>query len=417
MLKYFSVTNFRNLNIKNLKFKRINLLVGPNNSGKTNLIEAISFFSNLILSDSKKSAFLEVLNQYGWDDVLNKSITKPGKIEMKWVLNTDNSYSDLSYELEYQISPSNLIPKGFYITNEKLSHAQPAQGQVEPFKFLHCHNKLLGKGQFSVREKETGKTKNIVVDIDVTDTVFRQVSNLLDSEKFRIEFYPNFKQTVQSVQDLFERFHSYSSTDFDLKLVRDPLEIELNNKFLKRDGSNFVNVLKYLDDSFDFLDQYTEILREIIPDLQKIKISDVSETKRQLKLTINNETYKLKEMSDGTVKAMLLALILWSPNKTILALDEPELNLHPAWLKVITNWVLRSNSSEQVFISSHSPDFLDGFTDMYRQGLVNLFVANLEQKDTIRPVESRILENLFEEGWDLGDLYRVGDPTLGGWPW
>jgi hypothetical protein len=33
----------------------------------------------------------------------------------------------------------------------------------------------------------------------------------------------------------------------------------------------------------------------------------------------------------------------------------------------------------------------------------------------------RIQEEQFkarlQEGWELGDLYRVGDPSIGGWPW
>jgi len=179
-----------------------------------------------------------------------------------------------------------------------------------------------------------------------------------------------------------------------------------------------VNVLSELYSKSDFLDEYTQYLRELIPSLEKLKIVNVTETKRQLRLTINGETFKLKEMSDGTIKAMLLTLLLWSPNKTtILALDEPELNLHPAWLKVISNWVLRSTSNDQIYISSHSPDFLDGFTEMFREGYVGLFVADLREKQTIKPMSPKKLESFMMEGWELGDLYRVGEPALGGWPW
>ncbi|MBF0477178.1 MAG: hypothetical protein HQK59_15415 [Deltaproteobacteria bacterium] len=35
-------------------------------------------------------------------------------------------------------------------------------------------------------------------------------------------------------------------------------------------------------------------------------------------------------------------------------------------------------------------------------------VRNLDRKD--------VAEHLTE-GWELGDLYRVGDPDVGGWPW
>ena len=37
MIKSFSCSNFRNVNVKNLRFSKINILIGPNNSGKINL--------------------------------------------------------------------------------------------------------------------------------------------------------------------------------------------------------------------------------------------------------------------------------------------------------------------------------------------------------------------------------------------
>ncbi len=48
MIKSFSCTNFRNVNISDLKFSRINILNGPNNSGKTNYIKALSFCADMM---------------------------------------------------------------------------------------------------------------------------------------------------------------------------------------------------------------------------------------------------------------------------------------------------------------------------------------------------------------------------------
>jgi hypothetical protein len=35
----------------------------------------------------------------------------------------------------------------------------------------------------------------------------------------------------------------------------------------------------------------------------------------------------------------------------------------------------------------------------------------------LKPLSPEVLKTQLEEGWELGDLYRVGDPTVGGWPW
>lgn len=36
MIKKFSCSNFRNINASDLEFAKINILIGPNNSGKSN---------------------------------------------------------------------------------------------------------------------------------------------------------------------------------------------------------------------------------------------------------------------------------------------------------------------------------------------------------------------------------------------
>ena len=417
VLKLFSVENFKNLNVDQLKFKRINILIGPNNSGKSNLIDAISFFPNIILNEIKGSAFLAEIAKHNWDDVLNRKLDKPGEINFKWVLNTDSKYPDLTYSLRFKVSTPDQIPKGFYIIEEKLRYDKPSRGQAEPFEFIHCHGKYPGQGNFSVKDSSQ-KAKRVTLNVDIYDTVFRQTSALLDSNKFRMTFYPNFNETVRSVQRFFEGFYSYSGTEFNMKEIRQPVEIKLNEKYLNRIGTNFVNVLNYLNDNYDFLDQYTDLLRELIPGLERVKISHVSQSNYELQLRIKNDWFKLNEMSDGTIKAMLMTLLLWSPEKMgIIALDEPELNLHPAWLKVMTNWIIQLRSTEQIFLSSHSPDFLDGFTSSFQQGETGVYVFNLDQTESIKLLMPEQIREFLQEGWEIGDLYRVGEPLLGGWPW
>ena len=122
-------------------------------------------------------------------------------------------------------------------------------------------------------------------------------------------------------------------------------------------------------------------------------------------------------MSDGTLKALWLALLLFSPDRgSLLSIDEPELNLHPAWLRVIGGWLQRFSSAEQLFVSTHSPDLLDSFTEGFKNGAVELFVFG-KGEAPLHQIEPAALDGFFQEGWELGDLYRVGEPKLGGWPW
>lgn len=44
MIKRFRCHNFRNIQIDDMEFEKINILIGPNNSGKSNFMKAITFF-------------------------------------------------------------------------------------------------------------------------------------------------------------------------------------------------------------------------------------------------------------------------------------------------------------------------------------------------------------------------------------
>lgn len=139
-----------------------------------------------------------------------------------------------------------------------------------------------------------------------------------------------------------------------------------------------------------------------------------------MRLYFNKSGYMLSEVSDGTIEALVLALLTSMPEEkapTLLAIDEPEVNLHPAWQAALGKWLQGSGSFKQCFISTHSSDFLDSFTEGFRNGEVNIFTYDPAGRGTFKPLDRERVNGELEKGWLLGDLYRVNDPAIGGWPW
>jgi hypothetical protein len=61
---------------------------------------------------------------------------------------------------------------------------------------------------------------------------------------------------------------------------------------------------------------------------------------------------------------------------------------------------------------------MDPLTDLYAQGEARLFVFQLRGEGfVLEPRAPEQLATLLDEGYLLGDLYRIGEPALGGWPW
>jgi len=84
-------------------------------------------------------------------------------------------------------------------------------------------------------------------------------------------------------------------------------------------------------------------------------------------------------------------------------------------LRILGKWLVECRSADQILISTHSPDLLDAFTEAFRAGAASLLV--FDQPGRVRRAAPAELDSFFKEGWELGDLYRVGEPKLGGWPW
>ena len=125
-----------------------------------------------------------------------------------------------------------------------------------------------------------------------------------------------------------------------------------------KDGSNFVNVFNYYKSkNIYFKKQFEEKLKELMPHLT---ITDISTEFDKLifRLGYDHKQFDLYDISEGTLKAMLLTLLIVLPleeSYTLLALDEPEMNLHPAWQKLIGKWIQLAKGDRQYFISTHSP--------------------------------------------------------------
>ncbi len=65
-------------------------------------------------------------------------------------------------------------------------------------------------------------------------------------------------------------------------------------------------------------------------------------------------------MSAGTLYALgLVVAALQEPAPSIIAIEEPELNIHPGALEAISDIIKIASQRTQVVVTTHSPDLLD----------------------------------------------------------
>lgn len=420
MIKKFSCHNFRNINVDNLEFEKINILIGSNNSGKSNFIKALTFFSEMLKSfddGNLKSAFLNAVARNGWNHMLCKQAAENEVIDFDWVLDIKN----MPIRYKFAFGVGNTVEQ-CNITLEELNSSMVSDKYEDEFNYFACHKNKIGRGVFSSAFKKGQKNKRLPFDVDSKETLMMQFKdillkdqNLYGNELIRVEI----AQLLYDIQEYFEGFSVYASAQFDTNKMREPVSIKNLDEVLNGNAINFVNLFnKYKSKDILWKSVFEERMRELIPDL---KVTDTVNAYDKLifKLVYNDEQYDLSDVSEGTIKGLILNFLInmrMDKECSLLAIDEPETNLHPAWQKVVGNWIQTTDTFRQCFISTHSPDFLDVFTEEFKHGNVAVFVFDNGLSEDVKKIKYEDIADELGE-WELGDLYRTNDPALGGWPW
>ena len=308
--------------------------------------------------------------------------------------------------------------KDFFITRESLDDNYKKPKEKKRFNYFTC-NERPGEGYIS-KAVEKGETNSrILFEIPKNDTVLRQFDKIRLNNKKIYEESERQVGLIQKLEEYFGKYYFYSSSQFDLNKIREPQNIQNDGRVLDKDGANFVNVLNYYkNQNMNDIVLYLDKLKELMPTLELADVM-VEFNKLKFKLQYEGQLFDLSDLSDGTIKALILTLLIQIPvneGLAMLAIDEPEMNIHPAWQQIIGHWIQRSDNFKQCFISTHSPDFLDVFTEGFKRGEVSVFVFDPREEKLVKKLNyTEMAEEL--EDWELGDLYRVNDPAIGGWPW
>lgn len=417
MIKEFSCKGFRNVNCKGLMFERINILIGPNNSGKTNFIRALSFAANMVNNDkSEPTGLLSELKRNGWDRIADRR-TNNSSFSLSWKFKLRDD-RPVEYLLNVHTGKER---EDNYILKESLNSTELSDRAPVSYNYFKCHEKERGSGIFSTAGMENAQNNRLKTSVDPTETVLLQMESLFFShqEMFYKPFIrDNIRQVLAAMRGYFSSFYSYSCTAFHIAKIRTAQDSQNAGVKLSKDGSNFVNVYQHMkknDPGFE--DRYKHMLRKLIFNCEDINIQK-EDGQIKMRLMMDGCTFSLSEVSDGTIHLLILILLLSMPldNATsLLAIDEPEMNLHPAWQMLLADEILHCQGFKQCFISTHSPDFLDAFTSSFIEGTVAVFVFDPASRTKIRRLDRNELKDDLKN-WTLGDLYRVGDPMIGGWP-
>ncbi len=367
-----------------LPLKPLNVLIGPNGSGKSNLLEVLA------LLRSAPTNLPAPVKEMG------------GVREWLWKGRRPATEARLDITVDYPPGRSlrHVLAIGehggrFEVVDERIEYERPSPGKSEPYFFYRFQQ---GNPVLNEFHGETGrrlKRENILPEQSI-------LSQVRDPE-----LYP----ALASLQQRYEQIRLYRNWSFGPNAaLRREQSTHDRSDVLNDGGENLALVLSRIR---------TRVKTELRDSLQKLYegVEDVS-----LSVDGGNVLLFLEEtggreipatrLSDGTLRYLALLAILLHPDPPpLIAIEEPELGLHPDVIPHIARLLERASERAQLVVTTHSRMLVEALGGDPSTILV---CEKDEGESRIRRLDSAHLA-AWLKNYSLGELWSMGE--IGGNRW
>lgn len=377
-----------------VELDKLNFLVGPNASGKTNFIMALRFLQNAIHQGVESAVNdlggpSEVKSRFEHKGGREKHLTIKLHLDDQATVGSADSSQPYSlkgfdYSLSVDLRTSTDRPQ---IVEERLT-TQVQQGEST-----------------SVYELQRD-TKRVKLEDPVTPRRFDGEIAMPEQEAARpvvgVGFFGLpaviFRETVQSWK--FFNISPY--------VARQPYKA-LPDTSLGMYGENLAAVLRKIECSEEGngIRALEASLRGAIPGFRGIKtVCDSLEGKWALQITEDHiHTINPTSISDGTVRliALLTIATMATQRSSLIAIEEPENGLHPHLSEYLVHLFREASERSQLILTSHNPAFLDYLEPE------EILLCDKVNGQTKMQKASQVAEiRKFQKHFSLGELWTQG---------
>jgi predicted ATPase len=350
-----------------LAISDVNILIGQNGAGKSNLIKFFRMLSHM-LSSPVGNLQRFVADQGGAGALLHDGPKRTPQIEASLTLETKQGTNEYNFRLFHAAGDTLIFAEeSCRFSSRNFS----TQAQLQQF----------GSGQ-------------------------REAGLLARADE-------DSKKTARTILSLLRRLvvYQFHDTSGNARIMGN--WISSDGRYLKHDGGNLAPFLLRMkeEDPRHYI-RIVETIRQIAPFFDDFLLDpDEAHVLLQWREQGSDMVFVPDQGSDGTLRAMMLISLLMQPSKnlpSLLILDEPELGLHPTAITIIGELIRAVSSHCQVLVATQSPLLLDQFD----AGDIIVVQRDGRRSDFERLDKERLSEWL--EDYALSDLWLRN--VLGGRP-
>lgn len=241
---------------------------------------------------------------------------------------------------------------------------------------------------------------------DVSQLV-REEQRLKSPEILAIKGLAQFAQfpAVVTLGTLIENWHI---SDFHINRARPEQEAGYA-EHLSREGDNLSLVTQHLHSRYpDIFASILDKLTHRVPGITKVDAKTTEEGRVLLRFQDGafEDPFLARYVSDGTIKMFAYLVLLYDPAPhPLLCVEEPENQLYPGLLwELAEEFSAYAQRGGQVFVSTHSPDFLNAV----ELDSVYWLVKKQGATEIVRARDNQQVAAYMAEGDQLGYLWKHG---------
>lgn len=329
-LQTLCVSGYRSIKHLYLPLQRINVIVGANGSGKTNLYRAM-----YILHQAAAGRLGQTLaEEGGMRSVLWAGLRRKGPVRLEIAVQFDG----YTYHLECGVPPpsSSMFTLDPEVKEERLFWSEGTR-----------KTQLLRRKNASVWARNAeGKREEYPISVSQSESVLAQIR-----EPHR---FPELSMVREQL--LGWRFYHHFRTDAGSP-IRQP-HVGVRTPILSHDGSDLAAAIQTILEvgSGEMFSQavasaFSGAAVEIAAQPRFAVLMRYPEFQRE---------FEASELSDGTIQYLCLLAALLSPRPpSMMAFNEPETSIHPELLVPLARLFVAASANTQLWITTHSTRLAD----------------------------------------------------------
>ena len=336
--------NFKSIRELDLELGALTVLVGPNASGKSNVLDVLRFISYALQRDLDSA----IASRQGIGAV-RRSTPRGGSRDVEVGFMAERG----GFQIEYKFVLGSR--SGIYRVKRERGVVTPADPEEEPIEFEVREGRLVKPRALDEEQLEPSELAlPLLRRVLFSRPVERGGKRRRISETYR---------DVNAVLNFYSWMQIYRLFPDDMREPRKPT----NSFLLIEDGHNLASVLRgMVKRKAPYLAEIKRALGQVVPgfaDMHVQQSGGFNVVKLRHSAGEDNgggSTFDLSQESDGTVRLLGLLTALYQEHPpTLIGIEEPELTIHPGALATLAEVMVEAASRTQVLVTTHSPDLID----------------------------------------------------------